>query len=251
MLKDKVAVITGAGSGIGAATAKQFAEKGARVVAADVDDSGGKETVEAITDAGGNATFVHTDVSREEEVKSMIEIAIEKYGGLDILFNNAGIEGPSKKCAEYDVDSFDELISVNLRGVFLGIKYGTQAMLTTGGGSIINTSSIASQSGTTGRCAYTASKAGINGLTRVSAVEYAEDNIRVNAVLPGIIDTPMVQRADEQQAERESQYETAEPMAGMGHPEDIANAVVFLGSDLASRITGVTLPVDGGFLVKP
>ncbi|MFP8890442.1 SDR family NAD(P)-dependent oxidoreductase [Natrialbaceae archaeon A-CW2] len=252
LVKGKTAVITGAASGIGRTTAETYAEQGANVVVADVDREGGKKTVEGIEEAGGDATFVETDVSVAADVESMILTALETFGGIDVLFNNAGIEGPLCEFDSYEEDAFDRVVSINLKGVFLGMKYGTQAMLEDGGGAIINTSSVAADAGVIGRGAYAGTKSGVNGMTRVGAIEYATDNIRVNAVLPGIIETPMHERAaDQKPADRLSRYAVSESMPGKGGPEDIANAVLFLGSDLAKRITGVTLPVDGGLLQQP
>lgn len=252
LVENKVAVISGAASGIGKATAKRFAEHGAKVVVADVDDEAGHKTVEEIVDNDGVATFVSTDVRQADDVQRMIETAVQEYGGIDVLFNNAGIEGPLSEFADYDEAAFRRVIGVNLEGVFLGIKYGIQAMLADGGGTIINTSSITAESGILGRCAYTASKAAINGLTRVAAIEYAEDDIRVNSILPGFVETPMQQRSAAQQStDRLSRYRLSEALPGLEQPDDIANAVLFLGSDLASRITGISLPVDGGFLQQP
>lgn len=252
LVENKVAVITGGASGIGRATAIRYAEEGARVVVADVDESGGQETVEAVVDAGGEGMFVRTDVSRADDVKSMIEAAVSEYGGLDVLFNNAGIEGPWVELTEIEEDAFDQVVAINQKGVFLGLKYGIEAMLADGGGSIVNTSSVAAETGLPGRTVYAATKAAVNGMTRVAAMEYADEGIRINAVLPGIVRTPMIQRAaDAEPSDRVTQYEFREALPGLGEPEDLANVAVLLGSDLTGRITGVTLPVDGGFLARP
>lgn len=252
LLENKVAVITGGASGIGRQTAVQFAEHGASVVVADVDEDGGTEIVEAIRDGGGDATFVRADTSDPDDVKGMIETAVSEYGGLDVLCNNAGIEGPWVELVETDLEAFERVVSVNLTGVFLGLKYGIEAMLADGGGSIINTSSVGAASGLPGRCAYAATKAGVNGMTRVAAIEYAEDDIRVNSVLPGIVKTPMIRRTNRvDPSARIDRFDLGEAMSGIGEPSDLANAMVFLGSDLSARITGVELPVDGGFLAQP
>jgi NAD(P)-dependent dehydrogenase (short-subunit alcohol dehydrogenase family) len=251
LVENKVAVITGGASGIGRATAERYAAEGASVVVADVDEEGGERTVAGITDAGGDATFVPTDVSQASDIREMIATAVAEYGDLDVLFNNAGIEGPLDWFENYDDDAFDRVVATNLRGVFLGTKYGIDAMLDSGGGAIINTSSIVSRSGIRGRSGYAGTKAGINGLTRTVAVEYADQGIRVNSVLPGIVETPMVQRSAADDSDIRDGYDLAEPMPGKTQPEEVANAVLFLGSSLASRITGIELPVDGGFLQQP
>lgn len=251
LVENKVAVITGGASGIGRATAERYAAEGASVVIADVDEEGGEETVGDIADAGGDATFVPTDVSQASDVREMIATAVSEYGDLDVLFNNAGIEGPLDWFENYDDDAFDRVVATNLRGVFLGTKYGIDAMLDSGGGAIINTSSIVSRSGIRGRSGYAGTKAGINGLTRTAAVEYADQGIRVNSVLPGIVETPMVRRSAADDSNVRDGYDLSEPMPGKTQPEEVANAVLFLGSSLASRITGIELPVDGGFLQQP
>lgn len=252
LVENKVAIITGGASGIGEATAELYGEHGASVVVADVDEDGGRGTVDAIESASGEATFVSTDVSKAADVQQAIETAVEEYGGLDVIFNNAGIEGPLSQFEDYDQGALDTIVDVNLKGVFYGIKYGIQAMLADDGGSIVSTSSIAAEAGVLGRSAYAATKAGVNGMSRSAAMEYAEDGIRVNTVLPGIVETPMHHRAaDQKPPDRIARFDVSEPMPGKGQPEDLANAVLFLGSDLSSRITGVQLPVDGGFLVQP
>ncbi len=253
LVQDDVSLITGAATGIGQATAKRFAEEGAKVVVADVDVEGGKATVDDIADAGGDATFVETDVSRAADVQHAIEVAIETYGGLDVLHNNAGVLGPSEEVARYDESAFDAVIDVNLNGVFHGLKYGIDAMLAGDGGSIINTASVSGERGFTGRCAYSASKAAVDSLTRVAAMEYAGDGIRVNAVLPGFIKTPMSEASNEQEPsnpERLDRYAVA-PAMERGVPRDAANAVLYLGSDMSACVTGVSLPVDSGYLAKP
>jgi NAD(P)-dependent dehydrogenase (short-subunit alcohol dehydrogenase family) len=251
LVENKVAVITGGASGIGRATAERYAAEGASVVVADVDEERGERTVTEITDVGGEATFVPTDVSQAADVREMITTAVSEYGDLDVLFNNAGIEGPLDWFENYDDDAFDRVVATNLRGVFFGTKYGIDAMLNSGGGAIINTSSIVSRSGVRGRSGYAGTKAGINGLTRTAAVEYADKSIRVNSVLPGIVETPMVRRSVADDSNVRDGYDLSEPMPGKTQPEEVANAVLFLGSSLASRITGIELPVDGGFLQQP
>lgn len=200
---------------------------------------------------GGEATFVETDVTDPTEVRTTIETAVDEYGDLDVLFNNAGIEGPLNELAEWDDEAIESVIDVNLKGVFYGLKYGIEAMLATGGGSIINTSSVGAATGINGRSMYCATKAGVNGLTRTAAVEYAEDDIRVNSVLPGTTDTPMIRRSDQERDTDRLQLNASDAMEGRGQPRHLADAVLFLGSDLSARVTGVELPVDGGFLAGP
>ncbi len=251
LVEEKTAVITGGASGIGRATAEVYSENGANVVIGDIDVEHGRETVDHIVENGGEATFVETNVSVESDVEELIETAVETYGGLDVVFNNAGTEGRLADFAGYESSEFDQVVSVNMRGAFYGIKHGLRAMLEDGGGSIINTSSVASETGIMGRAGYSASKAGINGMTRAAAMEYAEDQIRVNSVLPGIVATSMQDRVADQRPDATDRYEIEEAMPGRASPRDIANVVLFLGSELSARVTGVILPVDGGFLNKP
>lgn len=251
LVQNKVAVITGGASGIGRETARRYAEHGASVVVADVDTEGGAETADLIADESGEAIFVETDVTNPSDVRELISTAVDEYGDLDVLFNNAGIEGSLNELAEWDDEAIEPVIDVNLKGVFYGLKYGIEAMLATGGGSIINTSSVGAATGITGRSMYCATKAGVNGLTRTAAVEYAEDDIRVNSVLPGTTDTPMIRRSDQERDTDRLQLNASDAMKGRGQPRHLADAVLFLGSDLSARVTGVELPVDGGFLAGP
>lgn len=250
LAEEKSTVITGAASGIGRATANLFAEHGANVVIADVDVEGGEETVEEIKSNGGTASFIETDVANADDVQKMIEKAVEEYGGLDVLFNNAGIDGPHTEIANYDNDGFDDVVDVNLKGVFYGLKYGVQAMLEDGGGSIISVSSIGGVNAVEGYCGYGATKAGVSLMTKTAAIEYATDDIRANAVAPGLVNTAMVQNIIEENPEMEEEFLGFEPMEGFSDPREIANAVLFLSSEMASRMTGVTLPVEGGYLAS-
>jgi NAD(P)-dependent dehydrogenase (short-subunit alcohol dehydrogenase family) len=249
-LQGKVAVVTGAASGIGRATALLFAREGAKVVVADVTDKAANETVEAIKRGKGESVFVHTDVSKASDVEGMIETAVRNYGRLDVLFNNAGIEGAMANITEYPEDVFDRLISINLKGEWLGMKYAIPAMLKSGGGSIINTASVAGLVGFTGLSAYCASKGGVVQLTKTVALEYAKQKIRVNAIAPGVINTPMVGRLVSGQPEMEKGLLQGEPVGRLGEPEEIASAALYLASDESSFVTGHILAVDGGWLAQ-
>ncbi len=249
-MKGKVALVTGAGSGIGRATALLFAREGARVVVADIVPSGGKETVHLIQKAGGEAIFVPADISASEQVQRMIQEAVRAYGRIDYAVNNAGIEAqpaPTADCTEAD---FDRTVGVNLRGTFLCMKYEIRQMLAQGGGSIVNTSSMAGMVGVAGMPAYTAAKHGIIGLTRTAALEYARAGIRVNAVCPGATRTPMVQQIIAAMPELGKGMEENHPIGRIAEPEEIAEAIVWLCSDSASFVTGHALAVDGGLLAK-
>lgn len=251
VVQDKVAVITGAASGIGRETAKRYAENGASVVAGDVDTEGGEETISIVTDVGGEGVFVETDVTDPADVQELIETAVEEYNTIDVLFNNAGVEGALAEMAEWDVDDIEPIIDVNLKGVFYGMRYGIEAMLATGGGSIVNTSSVGARAGINGRSMYCATKAGVSALTRAGATEYAKDGIRVNSVLPGTTDTPMIRRSDQERDTERLELTGSDAMEGRGQPGHVADAVLFLGSEMSERVTGVELPVDGGFLASP
>lgn len=249
-LDGKVAVITGAASGIGRATAILFAKEGCSVVLADVRDDDGKKVVEDITKKGGKALYSHTDVSSENDVEKTIRMAIDKYGKLDIMFNNAGIEGPSKPMHEYPGDQFDRVLAINLKGVFNGIKYSVREMRKSGGGSIINTASVAGLVGFTDLAAYSASKGGVVELTRSAALEYARDGIRVNAIAPGVIATPMVERTAREDPKMMEAVVKAHPIGRMGEPGEIASTALFLATSDSSFVTGTVIVVDGGYVAQ-
>jgi NAD(P)-dependent dehydrogenase (short-subunit alcohol dehydrogenase family) len=247
-LKNKVALITGGGSGIGRATCLLFAREGAKVVIADYVAEGGNETVRQIKAAGGEATFVQADVSKSLDVQNMIATTVKTYGRVDVLFNNAGIEGPSAKIANYKEEDWDRVIAIDLTAVYLGMKYVIPEMLKQGGGVIISTASIAGLVGFQGSGAYAAAKAGVINMTRMVAMEYADKNIRVNCICPGIIETPMVDRVMGNRP-REGVVK-AEPIGRLGKPEDIANAALFLACDESSFATGAPFIIDGGYVAR-
>ncbi len=244
-LDNKVAIVTGAGSGIGKASAALFASEGATVIVADV--TGAEER--AASEIGGSAIAVHADVSEASDVRALVETARSRLGRLDVLFNNAGIEGEQAATADCSEENFDRVIGVNLRGVFLGLKFGIPAMLANGGGSIINMASVAGLVGFAGLPAYCASKGGVIQLTKAAALEYATRNVRINAICPGVIHTPMVDRIAPT-AEAREQFAQIEPVGRMGRPEEVAALALFLASDESSFVTGSALPVDGGFLAR-
>ncbi|HLZ72903.1 MAG TPA: SDR family oxidoreductase [Dehalococcoidia bacterium] len=246
-LAGKVALVTGGGSGIGRESSFAFARAGAKVVVADVDEVGGEQTVRRIEDTGGAAAFVRCDVSRAKDAQALIDRAVALYGRLDCAHNNAGIEGPVTLPVDYGEDEFDRVIAVNLKGVYLCLKYEIPQMIAQGGGAIVNTASVAGLQGSPTLSGYVASKHGVVGLTKSAALAYARQGIRVNAVCPGVIDTPMVARAlGSGDPQRRRQLDAAHPLNRMGRPEEIAAAVVWLCSDGASFVTGHALPVDGG-----
>jgi NAD(P)-dependent dehydrogenase (short-subunit alcohol dehydrogenase family) len=249
-INNKVALITGGGSGIGRATALAFAREGAKVVVADIVVEGGEETVRQIKAAGGEAIFVKTDVAKGAEVVALIKKTVETYGRLDCAFNNAGIEGTIALTAESSEDNWDRVIAVNLKGVWLCLKHEIPQMLKQGGGAIVNTASVAGLVGGAGASAYVASKHGVNGLTKTAALEYAKHGIRVNAVCPGVIRTPMLERAFASNLQLMEAMAAMEPIGRMAAPEEVAEAVVWLCSDAASFVTGLPMAVDGGWVAQ-
>jgi NAD(P)-dependent dehydrogenase (short-subunit alcohol dehydrogenase family) len=245
-LDGKIALVTGAGSGIGRASALAFAREGARVVVADVAAQGGEETVGLIAKAGSTAIFHQTDVSQADQAQALVARAVEAFGRLDCAHNNAGVLGQFARTADSTEENWDRVISVNLKGVYLCLRAEIVQMLEQGGGAIVNTSSIAGLTGMGGLPAYVASKHGVAGLTRTAAVEYARKGIRVNAVCPGYIDTPMT-RPLGGDAQLDPQLV---PIGRLGAPEEVAEAVVWLCSDAASYVTGHTLSVDGAMAAQ-
>ncbi len=249
-MEGKVALVTGGSSGIGRATAMAFARKGAKVLVADVNVSGGRETAQTILDIGGQAEFVEADVSNALDVEAMVERAISTYGRLDYAYNNAGISGGFALTHEYSMDEWNKVIDINLKGVWLCMKYELPQMVKQRGGAIVNTSSINGFVATTGMCGYIASKHGVSGLTKTAAIEYAKSGIRVNAVCPGAINTAMTQEDMELGRTIEVIEVERYPIGRMGEPGEVAEAVVWLCSDAASFVTGHTMVVDGGYIAQ-
>jgi NAD(P)-dependent dehydrogenase (short-subunit alcohol dehydrogenase family) len=244
-LEGKVALVTGAASGIGRATAVAFAREGAKVVAADVLVDDGEETVRLIKEAGGQAVFVKCDVSKRAEVEALVKKAVETYGALHCAFNNAGIEGRMAPSPDFSEEEWDRIIDVNLKGVWLCLKYELPQMLKQGGGVIVNTASVGGLVGLQGLSPYCASKGGVVQLTRTVALECAQSNIRVNAVCPGGISTPMSKRLAKQPQMGATQ---PAPMRRWGKPAEVAEAVIWLCSDASSFVTGHLMAIDGGFV---
>jgi NAD(P)-dependent dehydrogenase (short-subunit alcohol dehydrogenase family) len=242
----KVAFVTGAGSSIGRATALVFAREGANVVVADISEQGNQETARMIEKLGGRAIAVRCDVTRAEDVKAALDKAVEAFGRLDVAFNNAGSEQAITAMADLTEEEWDRIVGINLRSVFLCMKYEIPLMLKQGSGAIVNTSSGAGVKGFKGQAAYASAKHGVVGLTKAAALDYASQNIRINAVCPGIIDTPMMDRFSGGTPKGRQRVISQEPIGRMGQPEEIANAVVWLCSAAASFAVGHALVIDGG-----
>lgn len=248
----KVALVTGGASGIGRATALTFAREGAKLIIADMNEEGGQQTVHMITENGGEATFVQVDVGNATEVEALISTAVSTYGRLDCAHNNAGIgsrpRGALHECTE---ENWDRVLNINLKGVWLCMKYEVIQMLEQGSGAIVNTASIMGLVGSwSGSGPYNASKHGVVGLTKTAALEYSKLGIRVNAVCPGYIRTPLIHSTLTTQPEMEEQIVSRHPVGRLGQPEEIAETVVWLCSDAASFVTGHAMAVDGGYVAQ-
>ena len=247
-LAGKATLVTGGGSGIGKASALAFAREGARVVVADVNAAGGEETVRLIQDTGGEAAFVRADVSQAGPVEAMVQHAVSVYGRLDCAFNNAGVSGGRGLIHEYSEDDWDRVTGINLKGVWLCMKYEIIQMLAQGSGAIVNTASVMGLVGGSRSPAYGASKHGVVGLTRTAAVAYAQSGIRVNAVCPGYIRTPLIEQGALTDPGGEERIIARHPVGRLGTPEEVAETVVWLCSDAASFVTGHAMAVDGGYV---
>lgn len=251
-LEGRVAVITGAGSGIGRAMALLFAREGARILAADVNGAAAQETATMITQNGGEARSMAVDVTQSSQVKTLIDTAVQEMGAINILCNNAGI-GSTTDVVECEPEEWDRVMTVNVKGVYLGCKYAVPYMIDQGGGAIVNTASVAGMIGIAKRAVYCASKGAVIALTKQVAVEYVEQGVRVNCVCPGTVDSPWVGRLlaqTDDPAQARSALEARQPMGRLGTPEEVAAAALYLVSDDAAFVTGSALVLDGGWTAK-
>ena len=251
-LDGKVALVTGGGSGIGRAASLAYSREGARVALVDVNVEGGEETVQLIKEAGGDAILVHADVSESSGTLDMVAQTVGRFGRLDCAFNNAGVGGGRDRnlTADYTEEDWDRVIGINLKGVWLSMKAEIPRMLAQGGGAIVNTASIMGLIAAPGAVAYMAAKHGVVGLTKAAALEYAGDNIRVNAVCPGYIDTPLLRPVLTAHEGFEERIVSRHPVGRLGQPQEIAEAVIWLSSEAASFVTGHSMAVDGGYVAQ-
>ena len=247
-LEKKVAIVTGGGSGIGRAISLLYASEGAKIVVSDIDEKGGNETVSEIKSKGGEALFVKADTAKPEDSKNVVEQAVKQFGGLHIAVNNAGIGGPLKPVGEYPIDGWDKVISINLSGVFYGLRYQIPAMLTSGGGSIVNMASILGKVAAKNLSAYVAAKHGVVGLTEAAALEYADQNIRINSIGPGYIVTPLLTKTLDEATM--NALARLHPIGRLGTSEEVAQLALWLNSDKASFVTGAYYNIDGGYLCQ-
>ncbi|HEX2994576.1 MAG TPA: glucose 1-dehydrogenase [Anaerolineales bacterium] len=249
LFEGKVAVVTGGGSGIGQAACHLYAHEGAKVVVSDIDEKKGKDTVREIEATGGAAMFVRTDVSNPDDCRAVVDQTLKKYGRLDIAFNNAGIGGEANMTAEYSIEGWQKVIAVNLSSVFYCMKYEIPAMLRSGGGAIVNMASILGQVGFEQSPAYVAAKHGVVGLTQTAAIEYSRQGIRVNAVGPAFIHTPLISGLEQDEQTRNILI-SLHPVGRLGEPQEVAELVIWLSSDKASYVMGSYYPIDGGYLAR-
>ena len=248
LLENRVAIVTGAGSGIGQAIAVTFAAEGARVIVSDIHEDGGQATVKRITSAGGQAIFFRADTSKPAENEALVKEALRRFGALHVAVNTAGIAGPIAPTGEYPIDGWDTVIAVNLSGVFYGMRYQLDAVKAAGGGAIVNISSILGQVGYRGSPAYVAAKHAMIGLTQTAALEYAPHQVRVNVVGPGFIRTPMIEKVLTPEVLK--MLEGLHPLGRLGESSEVAELVLWLSSDKASFVTGAYYAIDGGYLAQ-
>ncbi|MGB8490370.1 MAG: glucose 1-dehydrogenase [Bacteroidales bacterium] len=247
-LENKTAIVTGAGSGIGRAIALLYAKEGSNVVVSDINENRGQETVEQIKANGGSAVFIMADASKPSDIQSLVEKTVKQYGSLDIACNNAGIGGPLAATGDYPIDDWDKVISINLSGIFYGMRFQIPAILASGGGSIVNMTSILGIVGTKNSPAYVAAKHGIIGLTKTAALEYADKNVRINAVGPGYIMTPLLTNTLDNSAL--NALAGLHPMGRLGTSDEVAELVLWLSSSKASFVTGSYYTIDGGYTAQ-